>query len=170
VPPMMASRVRLLGLGKSQKPDPNDARSVAIAALSRSEGIPSAQTARIADRRLSAERTELTTKAPESGVPLGEPVGEPVGCQTAFHKISATIGFSGCDTRNHQIWPAFSGTSGDGPRHPHTTDCFHGMQEVRGSNPLSSTPTNPVMSGVFCVCDPVSLALRPTPEGSNSQV
>ena len=33
VPPMMASRVRLLESGKSQKTDPNDARSVAIAAL-----------------------------------------------------------------------------------------------------------------------------------------
>ncbi len=33
VPPMMASRVRVLGSGKSQKNDPNDARSVAIAAL-----------------------------------------------------------------------------------------------------------------------------------------
>jgi transposase len=33
VAPMMASRVRVLGSGKSQKTDPNDARSVAIAAL-----------------------------------------------------------------------------------------------------------------------------------------
>jgi transposase len=33
VPAMMASRVRLLGSGKSQKNDPNDARSVAVAAL-----------------------------------------------------------------------------------------------------------------------------------------
>lgn len=33
VPPMLASRVRLLGTGRSQKNDPNDARSVAIAAL-----------------------------------------------------------------------------------------------------------------------------------------
>ncbi|MFN2486950.1 MAG: transposase [Acidimicrobiia bacterium] len=33
VPAMMASRVRILGSGKSQKTDPNDARSVAIAAL-----------------------------------------------------------------------------------------------------------------------------------------
>ncbi|MFN2485756.1 MAG: IS110 family transposase, partial [Acidimicrobiia bacterium] len=33
VPATMASRVRLLGAGKSQKTDPNDARSVAIAAL-----------------------------------------------------------------------------------------------------------------------------------------
>ena len=33
VPAMMAARVRLLGSGKSQKNDPNDARSVAIAAL-----------------------------------------------------------------------------------------------------------------------------------------
>ena len=33
VPAMMASRVRVLGAGKSQKNDPNDARSVAIAAL-----------------------------------------------------------------------------------------------------------------------------------------
>lgn len=33
VPPTMASRVQVLGSGKSQKTDPNDARSVAIAAL-----------------------------------------------------------------------------------------------------------------------------------------
>ena len=33
VPAMMAARVRLLGSGRSQKNDPNDARSVAIAAL-----------------------------------------------------------------------------------------------------------------------------------------
>lgn len=33
VPPTMASRVRVLGSGRSQKNDPNDARSVAIAAL-----------------------------------------------------------------------------------------------------------------------------------------
>ena len=33
VPPVMASRVRVLGSGKSQKNDPNDARSLAIAAL-----------------------------------------------------------------------------------------------------------------------------------------
>jgi transposase len=33
VPPVLASRVRLLGSRKSQKNDPNDARSIAIAAL-----------------------------------------------------------------------------------------------------------------------------------------
>jgi len=33
VAPMLASRVRLLGSGRSQKNDPNDARSIAIAAL-----------------------------------------------------------------------------------------------------------------------------------------
>jgi transposase len=33
VPPMLASRVRVLGSGRSNKNDPNDARSVAIAAL-----------------------------------------------------------------------------------------------------------------------------------------
>jgi len=33
VPPMRAARVRLLGSGRSQKNDPNDARSIAIAAL-----------------------------------------------------------------------------------------------------------------------------------------
>jgi len=33
VPPMLASRVRLLGSGRSEKNDPNDARSVAVAAL-----------------------------------------------------------------------------------------------------------------------------------------
>ncbi len=38
VPPVLASRVRLLGSGRSQKNDPNDARSVAMAAL-RSERL-----------------------------------------------------------------------------------------------------------------------------------
>ncbi len=38
VPPMLASRVRLLGSGRSQKNDPNDALSVAIAAL-RHQGL-----------------------------------------------------------------------------------------------------------------------------------
>ena len=33
VPPVLAARVRLLGSGRSQKNDPNDARSIAIAAL-----------------------------------------------------------------------------------------------------------------------------------------
>ena len=33
VPPMMAARVRVLGSGRSQKNDPNDARSIAVAAL-----------------------------------------------------------------------------------------------------------------------------------------
>jgi len=33
VPPVLASRVRVLGSGRSQKNDPNDARSIAIAAL-----------------------------------------------------------------------------------------------------------------------------------------
>jgi len=33
VPPLLASRVRVLGSGRSQKNDPNDARSIAIAAL-----------------------------------------------------------------------------------------------------------------------------------------
>jgi transposase len=33
VPPLLASRVRVLGSGRSQKNDPNDARSVAVAAL-----------------------------------------------------------------------------------------------------------------------------------------
>ena len=33
VPPVLASRVRLMGSGRSHKSDPNDARSIAIAAL-----------------------------------------------------------------------------------------------------------------------------------------
>jgi transposase len=37
VPPMLASRVRVLDSGQAQKNDPNDARSVAVAAL-RSDG------------------------------------------------------------------------------------------------------------------------------------
>lgn len=39
VPPLLASRVRVLGSGRSQKNDPNDASSVAIAAL-RSHRVP----------------------------------------------------------------------------------------------------------------------------------
>ena len=42
VPPVLASRVRLLGSGKSQKNDPNDARSIAIAAL-RSDRLTTVQ-------------------------------------------------------------------------------------------------------------------------------
>src|SRR6202044_2368478 len=38
VPPTLASRVRVLGTGRSEKNDPNDAFSVAIAAL-RSRGL-----------------------------------------------------------------------------------------------------------------------------------
>ena len=38
VPPVLASRVRILGSGKAQKNDPNDARSVAIAAIEASSG------------------------------------------------------------------------------------------------------------------------------------
>jgi transposase len=40
IPAMLASRVRLLGSGRSDKNDPNDARSVAIAALRAPELIP----------------------------------------------------------------------------------------------------------------------------------
>ncbi len=42
VPPVLASRVRLLGSGRSQKNDPNDARSIAIAAL-RSDRLTTVQ-------------------------------------------------------------------------------------------------------------------------------
>ena len=42
VPPVLASRVRLLGSGRSQKNDPNDARSIAIAAL-RSDRLATVQ-------------------------------------------------------------------------------------------------------------------------------
>jgi transposase len=42
VPPVLASRVRLMGSGKSQKNDPNDARSIAIAAL-RSDRLATVQ-------------------------------------------------------------------------------------------------------------------------------
>jgi transposase len=40
IPATLASRVRLLGSGRSEKNDPNDARSVAIAALRAAELIP----------------------------------------------------------------------------------------------------------------------------------
>ena len=43
VPPVLASRVRLLGSGRSNKNDPNDARSIAIAAL-RSDRLATVQT------------------------------------------------------------------------------------------------------------------------------
>jgi transposase len=56
VPATLASRVRVLGTGKSDKTDPNDARSVAIAAL-RSPGLRSVQAANHADvLRLLAKR------------------------------------------------------------------------------------------------------------------
>ncbi len=38
VPPVRASRVRVLGSGRSQKTDPDDARSIAIAALRADRG------------------------------------------------------------------------------------------------------------------------------------
>jgi len=44
VPPTLASRVRLLGTGQTNKNDPNDSRSVAIAAL-RSPGLASVRSA-----------------------------------------------------------------------------------------------------------------------------
>ena len=40
IPATLASRVRLLGSGRSEKNDPNDARSVAIAALRAAELVP----------------------------------------------------------------------------------------------------------------------------------
>jgi transposase len=56
VPATLASRVRVLGIGKSDKTDPNDARSVAIAAL-RSPGLRAVQAANHADvLRLLAKR------------------------------------------------------------------------------------------------------------------
>ena len=44
VPPTLASRVRVLGTGRSDKNDPNDARSVAVAAL-RSDSLRRVETA-----------------------------------------------------------------------------------------------------------------------------
>ena len=43
VPPTLASRVRVLGTGRSEKNDPNDAFSVAVAAL-RSQGLRRVET------------------------------------------------------------------------------------------------------------------------------
>jgi transposase len=58
VPATLASRVRVLGTGKSDKNDPNDARSVAVAAL-RSPGLRSVQAANHADvLRLLAKRNQ----------------------------------------------------------------------------------------------------------------
>jgi transposase len=60
IPATLASRVRLLGTGRSEKNDPNDARSVAIAALRAAELVP----VRVEDhatvlRLLSARHTQL---------------------------------------------------------------------------------------------------------------
>jgi hypothetical protein len=58
VPATLASRVRVLGTGESDKNDPNDARSVAVAAL-RSPGLRSVQAANHADvLRLLAKRNK----------------------------------------------------------------------------------------------------------------
>jgi len=63
VPATLASRVRVLGTGKSDKNDPNDARSVAIAAL-RSPGLRCVQmpiTPRCCASWPSATRTSATS-------------------------------------------------------------------------------------------------------------
>ena len=67
VPAVLAARVRVLGSGKSQKSDPNDARSIAIAAL-RQPGLHSvphethAQVLRMLAKR-HLELTSLRTQA-----------------------------------------------------------------------------------------------------------
>ena len=60
IPATLASRVRLLGSGRSEKNDPNDARSVAIAALRAAELVP----VRVEDhatvlRLLAGQHTQL---------------------------------------------------------------------------------------------------------------
>jgi transposase len=67
VPPVLASRVRLLGSGRSDKNDPNDARSVAIAALrqpdlARVRGEDHTQVLRMLAKR-HLELTSLRTQA-----------------------------------------------------------------------------------------------------------
>jgi len=57
VPPVFASRVRLLGSDRSQKNDPNDARSVAIAAL-RSDDARSVAIAALRSDRLNLVRPD----------------------------------------------------------------------------------------------------------------
>ena len=71
VPPTLASRVRVLGTGRSDKNDPNDALSVAIAAL-RSQGLSTTvrqHTKWGLAKRPSAEEPETTPK-PLGGEPL----------------------------------------------------------------------------------------------------
>ena len=59
VPPTLASRVRVLGTGRSDKNDPNDALSVAIAAL-RSQGLRRVEAAEHSEiMRLLAEHSEI---------------------------------------------------------------------------------------------------------------
>jgi transposase len=67
VPPVLASRVRVLGSGRSEKNDPNDARSVAIAALrqpglTRVRGEDHTQVLRMLAKR-HLELTGLRTQA-----------------------------------------------------------------------------------------------------------
>lgn len=60
IPATLASRVRLLGSGRSEKNDPNDARSVAIAALRASELVPvRAEDHATVLRLLAARHTQL---------------------------------------------------------------------------------------------------------------
>jgi transposase len=95
VPATLASRVRVLGTGKSDKNDPNDARSVAIAAL-RSKGLRTVQAANHADvLRLLAKRNRdigsLRTKVvcrlrarsphwPQVELPRNSTLLTPMGC------------------------------------------------------------------------------------------
>ncbi len=59
VPAVLSTRTRLLGSGRAQKNDPNDARSVAIAAL-RNRGL----TRVCLDRRASSRRSSRTRRRP----------------------------------------------------------------------------------------------------------
>ena len=69
VPPTLAARIRVLATGRSNKNDPNDARSVAIAAL-RAPGLRSVKRADHAEvlRLLAKRNTDLGAHRPEWSV------------------------------------------------------------------------------------------------------
>jgi transposase len=79
IPAMLASRVRLLGSGRSEKNDPNDARSVAIAALR----APELVTVRVEDhatvlRLLSRRHSQIAQARNKAVCRLHSMVGEVV--------------------------------------------------------------------------------------------
>ena len=96
VPPLLASRVRVLGSGRSQKNDPNDARAVAIAAM-RSERLQRvvvddhAQVLRLLVKRHRDTAQLRAKQLVRLSVLLTELSAGGIGSKTTPHKATALL-------------------------------------------------------------------------------